>query len=139
MDIQFDEKKLVDFLINELKKSGLKFRIKSPNEKGGFFYTENGEKKELSENIFIKRSIKYENISHSTEYEKQNLIPIMDICADGNEREVDILEMTNNLSVIPCEANLDEKSYETIEYFDLKDNNSYLSIFMFSSSLEYAA
>lgn len=134
MDIQFDEKKLVEFLINELENSGLKFRIKSSDEKGGFFYTENGEKKEFNENIFIKRSIKYE---------KQILFPIKDICADGNEREVYAHEMTNNSSVIPYESTLKEKTYEKIEYFDLKNDSSYLSVFNFSflssSSLDYAA
>ena len=50
-----------DILIGVLKQSGLKFRLKSPDEEGGFFYIdENGERKKFTENIFVKRSIKEE-------------------------------------------------------------------------------
>ena len=41
-----------------LKQCGLKFRLKSPDEEGGFFYIENGERKKFTDNIFVKRSIK---------------------------------------------------------------------------------
>lgn len=47
-------------LIQILKRSGLNFRIKLPNEEGGFFYIENGERKKFAKNIFVKRSIKEE-------------------------------------------------------------------------------
>ncbi len=73
MEFQFDKKQSADILIEVLKQSGLKFRLKSPDEEGGFFYIENGERKKFTENIFVKRSIKAE---------AQTLIPINEICED---------------------------------------------------------
>ncbi len=59
-DSNINEEQSIEYLAGLLRQSGLKFRIKSPNEEGGFFYMENRERKKFNENIFIKRSAKYE-------------------------------------------------------------------------------
>ena len=50
-----------------LKQCGLKFRLKSPDEEGGFFYIENGERKKFTDNIFVKRSINEERSDEQNE------------------------------------------------------------------------
>lgn len=56
-----DEEKSVEILEKVLKASGLKYRRTKPGEEGGFFYIdENGKRKKFTENIFIKRSLKYD-------------------------------------------------------------------------------
>ena len=64
MDFQFDEKRSLEILIDVLKQSGLEFRMKGPDEEGGFFYIENGERKKFTDNIFVKRSLKAERQGH---------------------------------------------------------------------------
>lgn len=53
-----DETRALDILLDVLKQSGLEFRLKTPDEEGGFFYIENGERKKLTENIFVEQTIK---------------------------------------------------------------------------------
>lgn len=56
-----DEEKSVEILEKVLKASGLKFRRTKFGEEGGFFYIdENGKRKMFTENIFIKRSLKFD-------------------------------------------------------------------------------
>lgn len=61
MEFEIDNTKAVQNLIKVLEESGIYFRPIRPGEEGGFFYYENGERKKFTDNIFVKRSIKYEN------------------------------------------------------------------------------
>ena len=56
-----NEEKSVEILEKVLKASGLKYRRTKPNEEGGFFNIDkNGKRKKFTENIFIKRSLKFD-------------------------------------------------------------------------------
>lgn len=60
-----DEQKSVEILEKILKASGLKYRKTNSGEEGGFFYIdENGKRKKFTENIFVKRSIKFDESYH---------------------------------------------------------------------------
>lgn len=76
-----EKDRFIETFTEVLKKSGLEFRLKDPNEEGGFFYQENGRKKKFDENIFAIQSIIY-NPNNSTEMVSAN-----DFFADGNEIE----------------------------------------------------
>lgn len=62
-EFKIDETKSVEIIEDILKQSGLNYRKVQPGEEGGFFYVENGIRKKFTENIFIKRSLKYESQS----------------------------------------------------------------------------
>ena len=47
MDFQFDEKRSLEILIDVLKQSGLQFRMKEPNEEGGFSTSKRVKEKSL--------------------------------------------------------------------------------------------
>lgn len=130
MEFQLDEKQSDDILIQVLKQSGLKFRLKSPDEEGGFFYVENGKRKKFTENIFVKRSIKVES---------QKLITINEICKESDEREVNVEEMSSNLNATYDASHFKDELYELVDFVDLKDNSCYLLKFNLSSQFDDAA
>lgn len=131
MEFQVDEKQSLDILIQVLKQSGLNFRLKSPDEEGGFFYFENGERKRFNENIFVKRSIKAE---------AQTLISINDICEDGDEREIDSIDnISGNLNTIGDMLDFEDELYDSVEFFDLKEDGCCLSDFNISPTQDDAA
>lgn len=66
-----DEQKSVEILEKVLKASGLKYRKTKPGEEGGFFYIdENGKRKKFTENIFIKRCLKFDEACHCEAQDK---------------------------------------------------------------------
>ena len=57
----------INLIIESLRWVGIEAHRIRPGEKGGIFYKdENGNLKEFTENIFVKRSIKYENSENDT-------------------------------------------------------------------------
>lgn len=134
MKFQLDEKQSADILIQVLKQSGLKFRLKAPSEEGGFFYIENGERKKFTENIFVKRSIKAE-----TKVEVQTFIPINEICKDSDECEINATEISNKLNSTYDSTDFKDEMYDLIKFLNLKDNSRYLSNFNISLPLDNAA
>lgn len=126
MDFQFDEKRSLEILIDVLKQSGLEFRMKGPDEEGGFFYIENGERKKFTENIFIKRSIKVEQ-------QAQKYVSIDEICNNNDECENIDMEMSDNLNTILKTPNVKDEMYKQVEFVDLNTNDHILSDFDLSS------
>lgn len=58
----------INLIIESLRWAGIEARRIKPGEKGGIFYRdENGNLKELTENVFVKRSIKYENLDDNSD------------------------------------------------------------------------
>lgn len=59
--VSISEEESVKILIQIFNQAGVKYRLKKPNEEGGFFYTDkNGKRKKFKGNIFVKRSIAQE-------------------------------------------------------------------------------
>lgn len=60
--IEVSEEESVKILEDILKASRIPYRRTKPGEKGGFFYIDkHGRRKRFKGNIFVKRSLKYEN------------------------------------------------------------------------------
>lgn len=127
MNFQFDDKRSLEVLVEVLKQSGLEFRMKKPDEEGGFFYIENGERKKFTENIFIKRSIKVEQ-------QAQKYVSIDEICNNNDDGCENIdMEMSDNLNTILNTPNIKDEMYKQVEFVDLKTDDYMLSDFDLSS------
>lgn len=62
-----------ELIEQSLKAAGFEFRRCQPGEEGGIFYYENGVRKKFTENIFVKRSIKFEE-DENNESNKQDKV-----------------------------------------------------------------
>lgn len=126
MDFQFDDKRSLEVLIEVLKQSGLEFRMKKPEEEGGFFYIENGERKKFTENIFVKRSFKVEQ-------QAQKYVSVDEICNNNDECENIDIEMSDNLNTILNTPNEEDEMYKQVEFVNLNADDRILSDFDLSS------
>lgn len=126
MDFQFDDKRSLEVLIEVLKQSGLEFRTKKPEEEGGFFYIENGERKKFTENIFVKRSFKVEQ-------QAQKYVSVDEICNNNDECENIDIEMSDNLNTILNTPNAEDEMYKQVEFVNLNADDRILSDFDLSS------
>lgn len=73
-----------------LEGAGISFRPKDESEEGGIFLIDDGGKTKFTENIFVKRSMKYDESLF-----QPDIISINDICGDGNESEPNIVNELN--------------------------------------------
>ena len=126
MDFQFDDKRSLEVLIEVLKQSGLEFRMKNPDEEGGFFYIEKGERKKFTENIFVKRSFKVEQ-------QAQKYVSIDEICNNNDECENIDMEISDNLNTILNTPNVKDEMYKQVEFVNLNTDDHILSGFDLSS------
>lgn len=130
MEEIFDKKKSIEFLAKMFTMAGIDFRRKEPNEEGGFFYKENGIRKKFEGNIFVKRSLQFEQGIIET-----NIISINDILAEGNEYEPDIddsicANLTPTESVEPTHnENISVQSATELSHNHINDLKSFDSSF----------
>lgn len=73
----------INLIIESLRMAGIECRRVKEGEEGGIFYKdENGERKKFTDNIFIKRSMKYEQSP-----EKELTVPLSELNSEPIEQE----------------------------------------------------
>lgn len=75
----------INLILESLKQYGFECHLKKDGETGGIYYQENGTTQKFDENIFIKRSIKYDETESD-----DKLVPIDEISGEENECEPNI-------------------------------------------------